>query len=88
MGIASKIPVAGEGDRQGAEGEAYRSDHQTRDGATRRSASGNILRKYSFRIFRRNRLCVSPPVSALRSRCLLRSAGNTLSRAGERDNRD
>jgi len=45
MGVASKIPVAGEGDRLGAEGEAHRSDHQKYGGVIQsRTSDKNRVR--------------------------------------------
>jgi len=57
MGVASKIPVRGEG--TGGE-RSLRSDHQKRAGVARRSASERYFEKALFMIFRRNpALCIA-----------------------------
>jgi len=91
MGVALKIPVAGEGDRQGAKGEAYRSDPQNRGRALEAAILVDIRKEGFIPIFRRNLPpCRLRPISALRSLRSLRSdgrgaRGNALSKAEERD---
>jgi hypothetical protein len=69
MGVRSKIPVAGEGGRQGAEGEASRSDPQDRGRALEAAILIDLRKEcFSKRPSRNLPPCLLRQVSALRSR--------------------